>query len=128
MRNSGAVAVVEGVGAHGCEYMTRGEIVVLGRTGRNFAAGMSGGVAYVLDEDGRCAVRCNAASVGLSPLDEVDLERVYALVRAHYQATESNRAWRVMSDWAAASERFVKVAPHAATRRAEPAPSAQAVG
>ncbi len=128
VRNSGAVAVVEGVGAHGCEYMTRGEIVVLGRTGRNFAAGMSGGVAYVLDEDGRCAVRCNAASVGLSPLDEVDLERVYALVRAHYQATESNRAWRVMSDWAAASERFVKVAPHAATRRAEPAPSAQAVG
>ena len=68
VRNSGAIAVVEGVGDHGCEYMTGGVVVVLGRTGRNFAAGMSGGVAYVLDEDGTFAARCNHELVGLEPV------------------------------------------------------------
>ena len=128
VRNSGAVAVVEGVGAHGCEYMTLGEVVVLGRTGRNFAAGMSGGVAYVLDEDGRFAARCNAASARLSPLDAEDEARVYALVLAHYEATGSDRAWRVLSDWPAARACFVKVAPQAATRRVGSAATERAVG
>ena len=72
VRNSGAQAVVEGVGDHGCEYMTGGRVVVLGRTGRNFAAGMSGGVAYVLDSDGTFASRCNTAMVDLEPLDDDD--------------------------------------------------------
>ena len=72
VRNSGATAVVEGVGDHGCEYMTGGLVVVLGKTGRNFAAGMSGGVAYVLDEDGDFAVRCNTGMVELEPLDDDD--------------------------------------------------------
>ncbi len=72
MRNSGATAVVEGVGDHGCEYMTGGVVVVLGHTGRNFAAGMSGGIAYVLDEDGDFAERCNMAMVELEPVPEED--------------------------------------------------------
>src|SRR5262249_38277029 len=73
VRNSGATAVVEGVGDHGCEYMTKGVVVVLGNTGRNFAAGMSGGVAYVLDRDGDFAVRCNRGMVDLDPLEETDV-------------------------------------------------------
>jgi glutamate synthase (NADPH/NADH) large chain len=72
VRNSGAIAVVEGTGDHGCEYMTGGVVVVLGQTGRNFAAGMSGGVAYVLDEDGDFAKRCNMAMVELEPVPEED--------------------------------------------------------
>ena len=76
VRNSGATAVVEGVGDHGCEYMTNGLVVVLGKTGRNFAAGMSGGIAYVLDEDGDFAVRCNTGMVELEPLEERDVERL----------------------------------------------------
>ena len=72
MRNSGAHAVVEGVGDHGCEYMTGGRVVVLGATGRNFAAGMSGGMAYVLDADGKFARRCNTEMVDLDPLDDDD--------------------------------------------------------
>ena len=127
VRNSGAVAVVEGVGDHGCEYMTRGEVVVLGRTGRNFAAGMSGGVAYVLDEDGRFAMRCNDTSVDITPLAPDDYRHVYARVLAHYHATESNRAWRVLSDWSAARERFVKVAPRRVVHPADSAPAREAI-
>jgi glutamate synthase domain-containing protein 2/glutamate synthase domain-containing protein 1/glutamate synthase domain-containing protein 3 len=111
VRNSGATAVVEGVGDHGCEYMTRGTVVVLGRTGRNFAAGMSGGVAYVLDVDGDFARRCNVGMVGLEPVDEHDVERLKELLHRHYNLTQSAVAWRVLSGWKDAVTQFVKVMP-----------------
>ncbi len=112
VRNSGATAVVEGVGDHGCEYMTGGVAVVLGRTGRNFAAGMSGGVAYVLDGDGGFAGRCNTELVALEPLEEEDAELVRGLVEEHLQRTGSAVAARLLAGWEAARERFVKVMPH----------------
>lgn len=128
VRLSGATAVVEGVGDHGCEYMTGGTVVVLGRTGRNFAAGMSGGVAYVYDEDGQFAQRCNTASVKLEkvlPHDEFvsridpaiwhrgqsDDEQLRALLEAHSRWTGSTRARELLDNWAAARARFVKVFP-----------------
>jgi glutamate synthase domain-containing protein 3 len=111
VRNSGVTAVVEGVGDHGCEYMTRGVVVVLGRTGRNFAAGMSGGVAYVLDDDGTFKTRCNLDMVEIDPLDEQDAEAIQALVRRHYEYTQSAVAWRVLSGWKQRAQQFVKVMP-----------------
>jgi glutamate synthase (ferredoxin) len=108
VRNSGVHAVVEAVGDHGCEYMTGGRVVVLGPTGRNFAAGMSGGIAYVLDEDGTFAQRCNTQLVGLEPLDEDDMETVRALVAEHLERTGSPVAERVLAERPA----FVKVMPH----------------
>jgi glutamate synthase domain-containing protein 3 len=109
---AGAAAVVEGVGDHGCEYMTGGVVVVLGRTGRNFAAGMSGGVAFVLDEDGTFARRCNTALVELGPVDDAaDRRLLRQLVRRHYRLTASPRARRVLQDWDAAAGRFVRVMP-----------------
>jgi glutamate synthase domain-containing protein 3 len=111
VRNSGATAVVEGVGDHGCEYMTKGLVVVLGKTGRNFAAGMSGGVAYVLDQDGDFAVRCNKGMVDLDPLDDDDAVRLKDLIHRHYQLTQSAVAWRVLSGWKDAVTQFVKVMP-----------------
>ena len=111
VRNSGAVAVVEGVGDHGCEYMTGGRAVVLGPTGRNFAAGMSGGVAWVLDADGAFASRVNRDMVELDPLEPEDFQAVRSLVHAHWQHTQSALAWRVLSGWRQWSRRFVKVMP-----------------
>ena len=114
VRNSGAVAVVEGVGDHGCEYMTGGRVVVLGRIGRNFAAGMSGGIAYVLDVDGDAAALealLNRASVSLDPMLPEDLQLVRQLVHRHHQRTMSPRAWRVLTGWKQWSRRFVKVMP-----------------
>jgi glutamate synthase (NADPH/NADH) large chain len=108
VRNSGATAVVEGVGDHGCEYMTGGTVVVLGRTGRNFAAGMSGGTAYVLDLR---PVRVNREMVELGPLDDEDVELLRDLVTRHRQQTESAVAWRLLQDWEAAVARFTKVLP-----------------
>jgi glutamate synthase (NADPH/NADH) large chain len=108
VRNSGATAVVEGVGDHGCEYMTGGTVVVLGRTGRNFAAGMSGGVAYVLDLR---VGRVNPELVDLGPLDADDAEALRGLVSRHREATESAVAWRLLQDWDAAARRFTKVVP-----------------
>ncbi len=108
VRNSGATAVVEGVGDHGCEYMTGGTVVVLGRTGRNFAAGMSGGVAYVLDLR---SVRVNTELVDLLPLDEDDAALLHGIVRRHREETESAVAWRLLQDWEAAVPRFTKVMP-----------------
>ena len=110
VRNSGASAVVEGVGDHGCEYMTGGRVVVLGPTGRNFAAGMSGGIAYVLDEDSTFATRCNPQLVGLEALESDDEETVRALLAEHAERTGSPVAARLLADWNAA--RFVKVMPH----------------
>jgi glutamate synthase domain-containing protein 2/glutamate synthase domain-containing protein 1/glutamate synthase domain-containing protein 3 len=111
VRNSGASAVVEGVGDHGCEYMTGGVVVVLGRTGRNFAAGMSGGIAYVLDEDGQLASRVNTETVDLDPLQDSDLEVIERMVRKHFQYTRSRKAEEVLRKWDDVARRFVKVFP-----------------
>src|SRR5919201_2258189 len=99
VRNSGVHAVVEGVGDHGCEYMTGGRVVVLGATGRNFAAGMSGGVAYVLDPDDAFAAKCNTEMVELEEPADEDLEEVRALVEEHLERTESPVAERVLREW-----------------------------
>ena len=114
VRNSGATAVIEGVGDHGCEYMTKGLVVVLGRTGRNFAAGMSGGVAYVLDERGDFAEkRCNHAGVDLEPVMETaDIELLRNLIVKHFEYTGSPRAEWILENWSAMLPKFVKVFPH----------------
>ena len=112
VRNSGATAVVEGVGDHGCEYMTKGIVVVLGKTGRNFAAGMSGGVAYVLDEDGEFETRCNKEMVGLETVGADDAAAALkALIERHFSYTHSGLARQILSDWAEYGRRFVKVMP-----------------
>ena len=111
VRNSGASAVVEGVGDHGCEYMTGGRVVVLGSTGRNFAAGMSGGVAFVLDEKGDFRTRCNLGMVDLEPLDEDDAEEVKDLIMRHIRYTRSALAERVLIHWEEFQPRFVKIMP-----------------
>ena len=114
VRNSGGTAVVEGVGDHGCEYMTKGVVVVLGSCGRNFAAGMSGGITYVFDERLDFAEkRCNPASVDLEPLMEPqDVRLVYDLVRRHAQLTGSRRARSILENWPETLPRFIKVFPH----------------
>jgi glutamate synthase domain-containing protein 3 len=111
VRNSGAIAVVEGVGDHGCEYMTKGVTVILGRTGRNFAAGMSGGVAYVLDDDGSFAKRCNHSMVDLDHLEPADDTILKRLITRHLDHTGSSVARRLLDDWGTASGKFVKVFP-----------------
>jgi glutamate synthase domain-containing protein 2/glutamate synthase domain-containing protein 1/glutamate synthase domain-containing protein 3 len=113
VRNSGAKAVVEGVGDHGCEYMTGGIAVVLGKTGRNFAAGMSGGIAYVLDEQGDFAKhRCNHEMVGLERLsDEREIAHVRHLIENHFRYTDSTVARRLLDYWSALLPKFVKVMP-----------------
>jgi glutamate synthase domain-containing protein 3 len=111
VRNSGADAVVEGIGDHGCEYMTGGHVVILGKTGRNFGAGMSGGIAYVLDEEGEFEARVNLETVDLDPMDAQDLERVQRLVRRHFQYTRSRRADDVLRKWETYAPKFVKVFP-----------------
>ena len=114
VRNSGASAVVEGLGDHGCEYMTGGRVVVLGPTGRNFAAGMSGGVAYVLDEAGTFAERCNMGMVGLEELGAPDAAELRALIEEHLRRTDSRVAARLLGEWPEllAGRAFVKVMPH----------------
>jgi glutamate synthase domain-containing protein 2/glutamate synthase domain-containing protein 1/glutamate synthase domain-containing protein 3 len=112
VRNSGASAVVEGVGDHGCEYMTGGRVVVLGQTGRNFAAGMSGGVAYVLDEHGALRDKLNPAMLDqLEAMDEVDAQECFELVTEHGRRTGSAKAATVLADWERARSQFVKVFP-----------------
>jgi glutamate synthase (NADPH) large chain len=114
VRNSGATAVVEGVGDHGCEYMTNGRVVVIGATGRNFAAGMSGGRAFVYDDQGDFSTRrCNSASVDLEPLvNDDDVAEVKSLLERHRDLTGSPRAAWILEHWADAQERFIKVFPH----------------
>ncbi len=112
VRNSGAAAVVEGVGDHGCEYMTGGRVVVLGRTGRNFAAGMSGGVAYVIDEEGDFPQRCNLQMVDLETLEDPDEENfVRRLIARHADLTKSKRAEAILADWETYREKLVKIMP-----------------
>ncbi len=113
VRNSGAHAVVEGVGDHGCEYMTGGVITVLGETGRNFAAGMSGGVAFVLDEEGRFETLCNKDMVGLEAVEaDEDEALLRGMVERHLEWTGSERARRVLREWEELLPKFVKVMPH----------------
>ena len=131
VRNSGATAVVEGVGDHGCEYMTRGLVVVLGGTGRNFAAGMTGGIAYVLDESGGFALlRCNRAGVDLESLsDPADISLLRGLVTRHMELTQSPRAQWILQSWEEFVPKFVKVFPHeykrvlGIPRKIDPTPS-----
>ncbi|MBI2491883.1 MAG: glutamate synthase large subunit [Candidatus Rokubacteria bacterium] len=112
VRNSGAHAVVEAVGDHGCEYMTGGRVVVLGRTGRNFAAGMSGGIAFVLDVDGDFKRRCNLGMVDLEPLDRAEeIALVRDLIGRHVAHTGSAYARKILADWLGLQPRFVKVMP-----------------
>ena len=112
VRNSGADAVVEGVGDHGCEYMTRGTVVVLGQTGRNFAAGMSGGSAFILDETGEFPSMCNVDMVDLESVsDDEDKLTLRRLLEAHYNYTGSANAERVLSSWEEILQRFTKVMP-----------------
>ncbi len=119
VRNSGINAVVEAVGDHGCEYMTGGKVVILGKTGRNFAAGMSGGVAYILDETGDFANRCNLQMVEIEPLDEEDREIIYQMIQKHADYTHSPKATRVLTDWSAYLPKFVKVMPRDYKRMVE---------
>jgi len=128
VRLSGATAVVEGTGDHGCEYMTGGTVVVLGKTGRNFAAGMSGGVAYVYDEDGQFASRCNTAMVALEKVvsateqqaasakglwhrEQTDEAQLRRLLEEHNRWTGSKRARELLDNWAEARGKFIKVFP-----------------
>jgi glutamate synthase (NADPH) large chain len=111
VRNSGVHAVVEGVGDHGCEYMTGGRVVILGPTGRNFAAGMSGGVAYVWDVNGDFGKKVNRGMVDLDPMQEMDLVELRGLIDLHRRYTGSTVAERVLAEWNKARERFVKVMP-----------------
>ena len=112
VRNSGAKTVVEGVGDHGCEYMTGGVVVVLGSTGRNFAAGMSGGLAYVLDPDKKFETHCNKSTVELFDVNEKeDIQQLKALIEEHYQSTQSAVAKKVLDDWEETLSSFVKVYP-----------------
>ncbi|PCC10301.1 glutamate synthase large subunit [Pseudoalteromonas sp. JB197] len=112
VRNSGATAVVEGVGDHGCEYMTGGKVVILGATGRNFAAGMSGGVAYVLDVNNDFAAKCNMEMVALESVDtDAESHELKALISQHFDATGSDVASDLLKDWNSNVKRFVKVMP-----------------
>jgi glutamate synthase domain-containing protein 3 len=111
VRNSGALAVVEGVGDHGCEYMTGGRAVILGPTGVNFAAGMSGGLAYVYDPDGFFDVHCNLEMVDLDLLEPLDIEELYALIARHLHFTGSKVAEKILSNFNKEKDRFVKVFP-----------------
>ena len=112
VRNSGAKTVVEGVGDHGCEYMTGGVVVVLGSTGRNFAAGMSGGLAYVLDRDNEFEIHCNKNTVELFDVsEEEDIQQLKVLIEEHYQSTQSTVAKKVLDEWEETLTKFVKVYP-----------------
>jgi glutamate synthase (ferredoxin) len=112
VRNSGVNTVVEAVGDHGCEYMTGGKVVVLGPTGRNFAAGMSGGVAYILDETGDFATRCNQSMVGLETLeDPEEIADLQELIQHHVNYTQSAKGQAVLANWELNIPKFVKVMP-----------------
>jgi glutamate synthase domain-containing protein 3 len=111
VRNSGATVIVEGVGDHGCEYMTGGRVIVLGRTGRNFAAGMSGGIAYVLDLEGRFERRCNQEMVDLELLDDDDVDFVRVAIVKHLTYTGSLHAEALLSEFATVRRHMVKVMP-----------------
>ena len=129
VRNSGVRAVIEAVGDHGCEYMTGGCVVVLGQTGRNFGAGMSGGVAYVLDEAGDFRRHCNPETVSLEALeDPQEIAKVKEMVQRHAQYTHSELGWRVLARWNEMIPKFVKVMPKDYQRMLEAVQRAEAAG
>lgn len=109
VRNSGATAVVEGVGDHGCEYMTGGTVAILGEVGKNFGAGMSGGIAYVLDEKGSFIDKCNKQIVEIKSLENKDYAKVKNLIQAHYEYTKSLKAKAILQDWEIYKQKFLKV-------------------
>jgi glutamate synthase (NADPH/NADH) large chain len=111
VRNSGATTVVEGIGDHGCEYMTGGRALILGKTGRNFAAGMSGGIAWVYNPDNTFAENCNTEMVDLDPLSLKDEEQITTLLRKHVSLTGSKLAQNLLNNWNKASSQFIKVYP-----------------
>ncbi|KAF4315513.1 hypothetical protein BBO99_00009341 [Phytophthora kernoviae] len=115
VRNSGVSAVVEGVGDHGCEYMTGGRVVVLGSTGRNFAAGMSGGIAYIYDEDGSFEKKCNMGMVRVAPLtataSDAEIQEVKALITKHAERTTSAKAQKLLAEWDSSAAKFLRVMP-----------------
>ncbi len=119
VRNSGALIVVEGVGDHGCEYMTGGRAAILGPTGHNFAAGMSGGIAWVHDPDDHLAVRANTELVDLEPVPEHEREELHALVTEHLARTGSEVAAYLLSDWEISLAQFVRVIPREYARALE---------
>jgi glutamate synthase (NADPH/NADH) large chain len=128
VRNSGAIAVVEGVGDHGCEYMTGGQVVVLGPTGRNFGAGMSGGVAFVWDPDGTFPALLNPEMVDLEECDEEDVTWLGGLLARHLDETGSAVATRILAGWPRAALRFAKVMPRDYKRVLEATRAAEAAG
>jgi glutamate synthase (NADPH) large chain len=128
VRNSGAHAVVEGVGDHGCEYMTGGKVVILGATGRNFAAGMSGGVAYVYNADGTLEQNLNAEMVDLDEMDDEDLDFLRSMITAHLDATDSAVGQRIMADWDNQVRNFVKVMPRDFKRVLQAIAEAEKIG
>ena len=128
VRNSGVSTVVEGVGDHGCEYMTGGKVVVLGTTGRNFAAGMSGGIAYILDEKGDFATRCNKQMVGLEKPEAADAAELRNLIQRHANFTGSEKAKRLLANWDASLKQFVKVMPKDYKRVLQAIAAAEAKG
>ncbi len=111
VRNSGVKAVVEGIGDHGCEYMTGGIIVVLGAVGKNFAAGMSGGIAFVFDPEKQFHKKCNREMVDLDPLKEEDFNTLRKMIRDHFRYTSSDRALELLNDWQISKQHFIKVMP-----------------
>jgi len=129
VRNSGVSAVVEAIGDHGCEYMTGGRVIILGKTGRNFAAGMSGGIAYVLDEAGDFASRVNMQNVELEKLSDADeIEEIWKLIQRHQTYTKSDRAAKLLADWESMINRFVKVIPKDYKRMLQKIKEAKAQG
>ncbi|MGO8670253.1 MAG: glutamate synthase large subunit, partial [Capsulimonadaceae bacterium] len=129
VRNSGVHAVVEGVGDHGCEYMTGGRVIIIGKTGRNFAAGMSGGVAFVLDEAGDFATRCNMQTVGLERIEDlVESEEIRQMIRQHAELTCSRKAAYVLDNWTELAPMFVKVMPRDYKRMITAIEKAKATG
>jgi glutamate synthase (ferredoxin) len=128
VRNSGVHAVVEGVGDHACEYMTGGRVLVLGSTGRNFAAGMSGGMAYVLDEIGDFPVRCNKDMVSLDKPDEEDLDEINGMIKRHVEYTHSERGRDILARFTDLSEKFVKIMPKDYKRMLEAIKKVQKTG
>ena len=129
MRNSCATAVVEGVGDHGCEYMTGGTAVILGRTGRNFAAGMSGGIAYVLDEDHDLYLRVNKSLVSIEQLtEEYDIKELRSIIEAHVKATGSARGRRILEDFDQYVHEFKKIVPRDYSQMLESIAALQAKG
>jgi glutamate synthase (NADPH) large chain len=120
--------VVEGVGDHGCEYMTGGKVVILGDTGRNFAAGMSGGIAYVYDPQDALPANLNSEMVELEALDDDDLEWLHGSIQAHVEATESAVGQRILADWDAEQKGFAKVMPRDYKRVLEAIAEAERTG